>query len=113
MSLTLSSFWIFALSISDPSFCFVAFFPATTRGKRFALIGYFGRMRGGLVGGHRTGVREDGGGGGGHELRPRPSVLSQGDKLRRHSEPIVTCILNERLGRFLSKSCGSNYEKRG
>ena len=54
-----------------------------------------------------------GGGGGGHEPRPRPSVLSQGDKLRRHSEPIVTCILNERLGRFLSKSPGSNYEKRG
>ena len=72
-------------------------------------------MRGGL-GGHQTGVRGFGGGvggGGGHELRPRPSVLSQGDKLRRHSEPIVTCILNERLGRFLSKSCGSNYEKRG
>ena len=78
-------------------------------------------MRGGLVGGHRTGVRGyeggDGAGGirgcgGGHEPRPRPSVLSQGDKLRRHSEPIVTCILNERLGRFLSNSPGSNYEKR-
>ena len=45
-------------------------------------MGYLGRMREGFVGGHRTGVREDGGGGGGHELRPRPSVLSQGDKLR-------------------------------
>ena len=70
-------------------------------GKRFALIGCFDRMRGGLVGGHRTGVRGfggGGGGGGGHELRPRPSVLSQGDKLRRHSKPIMTCILNERLG---------------
>ena len=29
------------------------------RQKIFALIGYLGRMRGGLVGGHRTGVRED------------------------------------------------------
>ena len=29
------------------------------REKIFALIGYLGRMRGGLVGGHRTGVRED------------------------------------------------------
>ena len=86
------------------------------REKIFALIGYLGRMRGGLVGGHRAGVRGYGGGGGvggGHKLRPRPSVLSQGDKLRRHSEPIVTCILNERLGRFLSNSPGSNYEKRG
>ena len=82
------------------------------REKIFALIGYLGRMRGGLVGGQRTGVRGDGGGEGGHKLRPRPSVLSQGDKLRRHSEPIVTCILNERLGRFLSNSPGSNYEKR-
>ena len=86
MSYTLSSFFL-----SSPLLCH-----QMVGGKRFALIGCFDRMRGGLVGGHRTGVREDGGGGGGHEPRPRPSVLSQGDKLRRHSEPIVTCILNER-----------------
>ena len=29
------------------------------REKIIALIGFFGRMRGGLVGGHRTRVRED------------------------------------------------------
>ena len=43
------------------------------RGKRFALMGYLGRMREGFVGGHRTGVRGYGGGvggGGGDELRP-------------------------------------------
>ena len=63
MSYTLSSFFL-----SSPLLCH-----QMVGGKRFALIGCFDRMRGGLVGGHRTGVREDGGGGGGHELRP-PSI---------------------------------------